>query len=89
VLLLLLVFSCTDTEYAPGYSERAWESIRVGDTAGTVRSKLGPPLRVRDLGGGTEGWIYSRSPSSADYFYREIHLRGGVVSFVDAHFYFD
>ncbi len=87
--LLLCLMACTDTEYAPGYSEHAWESVRVGDSERAVTSKLGTPLDVRDLGGGTEGWLYTRSPSSTHYHYREIHLRAGVVTKVDAHFYFD
>jgi hypothetical protein len=36
------------TEYAPGYSEVAYNSIRAGDSADIVFAKLGTPLWTRD-----------------------------------------
>jgi hypothetical protein len=55
-----LMWSSFDTEYAPGYSAKAFNGIRVGDSYETVLSKLGEPLSSRQ----TEpfrSWIYSAS----------------------------
>ena len=86
---VLLLISCTDTEYAPAYSESGWESVRVGDSESALLRKLGPPLRVREIGTDVEGWLYSRSPSSTHYHYREVHVRSAAVIHIDAHFYVD
>ena len=42
------------TVYAPGFSERRFAEVRVGDTTGQVRARLGPPLeqvRVGEMAG--------------------------------------
>ena len=63
----VLMWSSFDTEYAPGYSAKAFNVIRVGDTFESVLSKLGEPWSSRQ----TEpfrSWIYSASeqPSFAE-----------------------
>jgi len=53
-----LVFFSFDTQYAPGYSERGFKSIQLGDSEALVISQLGQPFSTRD----TEpyvSWIYS------------------------------
>lgn len=42
--LLFFLSGCTDTTYAPGYSESAFESIRVGLDSKSVQKVLGTPL---------------------------------------------
>lgn len=36
-----------DTEYAPGYTEQAFNSLKIGQTVEDVESKLGKPLRSK------------------------------------------
>jgi hypothetical protein len=48
----------TDTEYAPSYSETAFESVLVGDTRRTVEARLGPPL-ARIESEPSEDWVYA------------------------------
>lgn len=149
---LLFALGCTDTRYAPGYSEEQWDALEVGDSADRVEELLGPPLRRRpyhrdrtwvygptdtcrshsgraprivfdEEGVGRdvnrvvdtpeeglterqvesalgeprarctavhgEGWLYSESPSSTDYDYREVLVEDGRVVEIDAHSYFD
>ena len=47
-----------DTEYAPGYSATAFDSIVVGDSLRTVESRLGTPLERR-RSEPSEDWIYA------------------------------
>jgi hypothetical protein len=44
VLSNILISFSEDTEYAPGYSERAFRRVRVGDTDVSVQGALGLPL---------------------------------------------
>lgn len=53
-----------DTKYAPGYSERAFQQIAVGDSEASVRTALGAPL----LEGKAEPyirWLYAPDSSPA------------------------
>lgn len=84
---LLVAVACTciailfpfDTEYAPGYSEAAFQSVKIGDSRAQVIALLGEPLSVHSVG--TEGaetwgewWRYSWSPSGKNYLLRTIML---------------
>jgi hypothetical protein len=53
-----LVWASFDTEYAPGYSERAFQSVRFGDTRDAVVSRLGEPLSVHQTEPFLQ-WIFS------------------------------
>lgn len=75
-----------DTEYAPGYSEAAFRSVRIGDSREEVIALLGEPLFVHSVGvEGTETWgewlRYFWSPSSENYLVRQFMLdsEGRVV----------
>jgi len=50
-----------DTQYAPGYTERAFKSIRVGDTREQVTSLVGNPLSSYDTEPFVQ-WLYSGTP---------------------------
>jgi hypothetical protein len=58
---------CFDTQYAPGYSERAFKSIKIGETAERVLSRIGQPFSTNDTEPYVE-WIYSgnRQPHFSD-----------------------
>ena len=57
-LLAALYFKSFDTQYAPGYSAKAFKSIKLGDTEQRVVSLLGAPLSTYDSEPYLE-WIYS------------------------------
>ena len=82
VAFLVFIFVFTfDTEYAPGYSETAFRSVRIGDSREEVLQVLGQPLRVYGSEGEVEVLSYSRSPSGSNYLMRDIVLdsEGRVV----------
>ena len=54
----VLFFSCFDTQYAPGYSEAKFKSIKPGDSEQQVISMLGQPFSTEDSKPFVE-WIYS------------------------------
>ena len=64
ILLLVLggltafFFSTFDTQYAPGYSEKIFKSIKLGDSEQLVISALGPPFSTESTQPYLE-WIYS------------------------------
>lgn len=75
-----------DTAYAPGYSETAFRSVRIGNSKEEVIALLGEPLFVHSVGvEGTETWgewwRYSWSPSDTHYLVRKLMLdsEGRVV----------
>jgi len=79
---LLLIVLGEDTSYAPGYSEEAFESIRIGDEELRVRTTLGEPLdeAVLEMQGQTSKHLdYTLSPSSSNYRQRTIVIVDGRV----------
>jgi hypothetical protein len=77
---IVLAAQFVDTEYAPGYSEAAFDSIQIGDSEEKVLAVLGEPIdRVTldpsNCGDCTQTMTflaYSHSPSSASYVSRVI-----------------
>jgi inner membrane protein len=64
-----------DTQFAPGYSEAALDSVSLGDSIADVREHLGEPFRA--VGDAEDPcWVYSRSPSNG-------YFRARAVCFVD------
>ena len=55
------MFLSFDTEYAAGYSRKAFASVRIGDTESEVLSKLGQPLREQPTEPYVK-WVYSADP---------------------------
>ncbi len=45
MLALCMLNGCTDTEYAPKFSERAFNTIKIGDSSADVIATLGKPIR--------------------------------------------
>jgi outer membrane protein assembly factor BamE (lipoprotein component of BamABCDE complex) len=72
-----------NTEYAPGYSDRAFRAVAYGDSEEQVLALLGEPL-VRHHGGSNTSHLYlmySRPVrSSGNYFSRIIILSNGRVT---------
>lgn len=60
-IVAALVWSSFDTEYAPGYTEKAFIAVRLGDTYADVVALLGEPLTTCDAQPIVE-WIYSAEP---------------------------
>ena len=48
-----------DTQYAPGYSERAFSAIQAGDTSESVKKALGTPFAYLPAGDGVSVWYYT------------------------------
>ncbi len=67
-----------DTEYAPGYSDKAFDSIAIGDSYETVLSKLGKPLSFSD-NETYENWIYSVEQQSE--YSKNGHGKGTFTTF--------
>jgi hypothetical protein len=60
-ILSLLVSGCiSSTEYASGYSEEVFDSVRIGDRAEHVREQLGVPLRSKLKEFPTSHWYDSK-----------------------------
>ena len=79
IFVLFLYLFGLDTEYAPGYSEAAFESVRIGETREAVVARLGEPLWT--FGEEREVLSYTRSPSDSHYLVRMVVLdeKGRVV----------
>ena len=56
-----LISTLGDTEFGPGYSEKAFRQIGIGDSEASILTKLGPPLNT-----GTDepfvSWLYAPDP---------------------------
>lgn len=85
-----------DTEYAPGFSESAFQRIVVGMNAKMVLDTLGEPLeRYPWVGDQTgvplgEAFWYSRPTDSGNYHMRAIYVdRDGIVKKKVSRRYFD
>ncbi len=76
-----------DTEYAGGYSDDAFRSVRLGMATRDVVALLGPPLETGALGAGRETWRWSRSPGDKSYRVRVVIFDGGRA--VEIHNHFD
>lgn len=78
-----------DTVWAPGYSEQAFDAIKVGMTTQQVRKLMGPPIETGPWNGNRryEGW--TRSPSDSDYRMRGVAYEGNVVDVKISMFYWD
>ena len=87
-MLLPLLFTDT-TDYAPGYTHRAFASLRRGDPRDLVERRLGPPLECRSRGAGEETCWYSTSPSDSHFRSRVVHYGEGRVNRLHSEFYVD
>lgn len=80
----------TDTEFAHGYTDRAFRLVRPLQTKDQVLVLLGEPLTKNpNRSGSEERWTYSRSPRSTHYRYREVRFTDGLVAGKHHHFYID
>ncbi len=89
---LLTVLLMPVTEYAEGYTDSGFKKIRIGQSPEEVVEILGKPFNYeyeQSKRAGNGRWIYSRSPNSRDYLYREVRFKNGQVSEVDGHYYVD
>ena len=81
-----------DTEYAGGYSEQVFRTIKPGAAVDEVRRLLGPPLRdvQSPAGAPTDAcWVYSRSPSHHAFRARGLCFSNGKVVELHSFWYFD
>lgn len=80
-----------ETVFAPGYSKKSWNAVRIGDTEDRVIQLLGEPLS-RDQGGdGSRFYRYSaQGPRNTNYRARGIFFSAsGRVARIKAEFYLD
>lgn len=73
-----ILWSNFDTEYAPGYSERAFDRIEIGDSHESVLAALGEPLSSRPSKPYVR-WIYSADDQRS--FARDGSRRGTYTEF--------
>jgi hypothetical protein len=80
-----------DTVYAPGFDERSFRSVAIGDSREAVLERLGEPLeRWNAAPNGVETWSYTASPGTHSYWLRSIRFDDrGRVTKKDAEFYVD
>jgi hypothetical protein len=69
------------TRYSAGYSERAFQQLRIGMTSAQIESALGSPLRKVDWSGdGAQNWMFSNQVSpTSDYWRRWVFIKDGKV----------
>jgi hypothetical protein len=87
----------TDTKYAKGYSDKAFNKIEIGMTEEEVLNLIGEPLTRWTPFSHTNspnkahyiGLQYSESPSSTNYRLRQVYINNGVVAEVIGYFYVD
>jgi len=75
------------TQYAPGYTDRAFRNVMVGMTEIEVFALLGRPLDVHAAGGKVYLW-YSQ-PARSHFRDRRVILQHGVVVDKNTGFYVD
>ena len=72
-----------DTEFAPGYSERAFQQIAIGDAEASVRAALGAPLSERRVEPYV-CWLYAPDPApefEANGSYPDIQFSFTAIEF--------
>jgi hypothetical protein len=87
---VLPLFAEHDTEYTAGYSEEAFDSLRLGATRHDVEEVLGAPFKRWEFAG-DQLWSYSRAGrESGNYFERIVAFdsRGTLIEKYRA-FYMD
>ena len=57
-LIAAVYLKTFETQFAPGYSERKFNSIRIGDSESSVLAQIGLPFRTNECESYVE-WIYS------------------------------
>jgi hypothetical protein len=57
-LIAAAYFKTFETQFAPGYSERKFNSIKIGDSESSVIARIGLPFRTNECEAYVE-WIYS------------------------------
>jgi len=77
-----------DTIFAPGYSDESFRRVRLQMSMDEVRSLLGPPLAVGEVGDRTS-WAYAKSPGDKSRRIRTIVFRDDFVAKVIHRFYVD
>lgn len=89
--LVLRMVLKEDTRFADQYSESAFREIRTGDSAQSVETALGKPLRIRHSDDGELVWHYSASPTDTHFRNRLVLFSedGGTVTRTFAEFYVD
>lgn len=83
ILRQVTILLSEDTEYAPGFSERAFRKIQLGDTEATVRATLGAPLRIDDAKPYVS-WLYGPAPApefEADGTYPDVRFSFTAIRF--------
>jgi len=78
-----------DTEYAPGYSDKAFRKLRIGMSTGDVVALLGPPLEKGQFTASKETWRWSRSPGDRSYRIRVVIVEADRVVQIRSSFYVD
>jgi len=80
-----------DTEYAAGFKEDVFRSLKMGISQVDVKTRLGEPLSTKSFPDGNTCWYYSRhGTKSKSYFVRLLEFDAkGVLVARRAEFYVD
>ena len=85
--LIFPLFLEEDTEYAPGYSDKAFRKVVDGMTESDVYALLGQPLSTLYSRDGETAMTWTRSPSGKYYRWRVVYFVDGKVDRTLAIFY--
>lgn len=87
----LMITLTEDTEYAPGYSERSFRAIKVGDSEASVRHALGTPFEETPTSPYLR-WLYTPNPEAIASFekqgdYPDIRYSFTTIDFNETHIF--
>ena len=86
-VILPVLFPDT-TNYAPGFQEKAFDDICIGDDKDEVLKVLGNPLQ-QDVWEGLERWRFTESRADSHYRMRQITFENGIVVSKQSYYYID
>lgn len=89
--LVLPLIEEHDTQYAQGFKEDVFRSLKIGSSQAEVIGLLGPPLSAKICSKGSTCWYYSRpGPRSENYYVRVlVFAHGGGLAAKLHSFYLD
>jgi hypothetical protein len=86
--LVLAALFDEDTQFAPGFSDERFASIRRHQSPAEVLGLLGEPL-LRSTDAAGVSWHFSRSPHDTHFRVRVVHFHEGTVDETLAEFSVD
>jgi hypothetical protein len=91
VLFVTLFMFEDTTQWSPGYIEREFKSIKIGQSQESVLKMLGHPLARESYDNGKrEFWRYTQGKPDRNYWFRTaVFDENKLVSEIDRHYFVD